>query len=222
MKVIKILTNILILYGKVSFYREFIMRIKYVGPKVIFSRHGIDFDNNKEDKYAYINIAIQIYQAFEHEYNPGEKYVYNTSSKRLSDSEILDFIHKNFSHHDKLLEDAKQDANEYFEREKKRAAYRQGLISEEEYNSWIKNIDLMQDYTIQRYFNKKIYYAIINKIGERIKQRNIAEVHAPMYQKFVHVLHSLQGVLSKKPNPLNSTLEIFEQEGTLMVKLYTK
>lgn len=198
------------------------MKIKYAGPKVIFSRQGVDFDNNKEDKYAYLNIAIQIFKAFEHDYAPGEKYVYNSSTKRLSDSEILDFIRATFPNHDKLLEQAKEDANSFFAQEKERATNRKPLISEEEFNSWIKNVELMEEYIMQRHFNKNIYYTVINRIGKRMKDRNIGEIHTPMFQKFVHVLHSLQGVLSQNPNPLSSTVDFYTKDDVLMVQLCVK
>lgn len=195
------------------------MKIKFAGPKVIFSRRGVDFDNNKEDKYVYLNIAIQIFKAFEHDYTPGEKYVYNSSTKRLTDSEILDFIRATFQNHNKLLEEAKEEASNFFKQEKEQAQKHQALISEEEFNSWIKNIELMKDYTIQRHFNKNIYYTVINRISKRMKDRNIGEIHTPMFQKFVHVLHSLQGALSQNPNPLSSSLDIYTKDDTLMVQL---
>lgn len=198
------------------------MKIQYAGPKAIFTRQGVDFDNNKEDKYVYLNIAIQIFKAFEHEYTPGEKYVYNNSSKRLSDSETLEFIRATFSNHSKLLEQAKEQANEFFIQEKEQAKKHQALISEEEYNSWIKNIELMKEYTIQRHFNKNIYYTVIDRIGKRMKDRNIGEIHTPMYQKFMHVLHSLQGVLAKKPNPLSASLDIYSKNDKLMIQLIVK
>ncbi|MDQ7061959.1 MAG: hypothetical protein Q9M43_12925 [Sulfurimonas sp.] len=49
------------------------MRLKYVGPKPIISHTGIEFDNNKEDKFAYLNIVIQLLKALNHEYFEDKK-----------------------------------------------------------------------------------------------------------------------------------------------------
>ena len=40
-----------------------------------------------------------------------------------------------------------------------------------------------------------------------------------MYQPFVHVLHSLQGTLLKKRVPIDTQLDIYEQDQQLFVKL---
>lgn len=195
------------------------MDIKYAGPKVLFSKYGIDFDNNKDDKYIYLNIAIQLSKAFNHKYSLGEKYVYDTSSKRLSDSEVLSFVIKAFPNHNELLKQASKEAKELFSEELQKANNLKHTISEAEYNSWVKNINLMEDYIIQRAFNKIIYYALITKIANSLKKQNIAEVHAPMYQNFVHVFHSLKGALKQKPEPKDAKIEIYEKNEILMTSL---
>lgn len=195
------------------------MEIKYAGPKVLFSRKGIDFDNNKDDKFVYLNIAVQLLRAFNHEYQPGEKYVYDASSKRLNDNDILKFMQENFAQYDELVKKAQVDAEGYFEHEIKKAQSQKDMMSEIEYDSWIKNIELMKNYVLQRHFNKNIYYALIEKISLTLKKNGIAQIHAPMFQNFIHVLHSIQGTLKKKPEPKSSHLNIYEKDGILMASL---
>lgn len=195
------------------------MEIKYAGPKVVFSKHGIDFDNNKDDKYIYLNIAVQLAKAFDHDYLPDEKYIYDMASKRLSDSEILSFVIKSFPNHNELLKQAQKDAENFFVDEMEKVNHQKAMISESEYNSWVKNIELMKDYVIQRRFNKVIYYAIIEKIAKSLKTQGVVQIHAPMYQNFVHVFHSLKGPLKEKPEPKESKIEIYEENGKLMANL---
>ena len=57
------------------------MILKYVGPKPIISHTGIEFDNNKEDKYAYLNIVIQLIRALDHEYIENRIYKYEADTR---------------------------------------------------------------------------------------------------------------------------------------------
>lgn len=195
------------------------MKISYVGPKVLFTRHGVDFDNNKEDKYVYLNIALQIHKALDHNYNIGEKYIYDINSKRLNDDEILSFVKDSFPEHNELFTEAAKSAKEYLENEIEKVEKLKNTLEAIEYEGWKKNIALMENYVKQRQFNKKIYYAIINLIVKNLKHFSIKEINAPMFQTFSHVFHSIQGALKQKPDAKSSNLEIYEKDGVIMLKL---
>jgi len=44
------------------------MHISYVDPKPLISHRGISFDNNKEDKYVYMSIVLNLIDALNHDY----------------------------------------------------------------------------------------------------------------------------------------------------------
>ncbi len=195
------------------------MKLSYAGPKVLFTRSGIDFDNNKDDKYIYLGIAVELLKAFDHEYKPNQKYTYSASSTRLSDDDIMTYIKSSFDNYDVLLKQAHDDAQGYYEHEVQKANGQKEHISELEYSSWIKNIELMEKYVLQRHFNKNIYYAVIEKVALCLKKHGITQIDAPMFQNFVHVLHSIQGALKEKPEPKSSHIDLHEEDGSLMVSL---
>ena len=70
------------------------MELKYVGPKPIISHTGIEFDNNKEDKYIYLNIVVQLLKALDHDYFEDKTYTYNADTSRLSNDELLQELKK--------------------------------------------------------------------------------------------------------------------------------
>ena len=72
------------------------MTIKYAGPKAIISHTGICFDTNKEDKYVYLDIALQLVEALDHDYLENKTYVH-TLEKRLSNDEIVTLLKKRYS-----------------------------------------------------------------------------------------------------------------------------
>jgi hypothetical protein len=194
------------------------MKIKFVGPKAIISHTGIVFDNNKEDKYVYLNIVIQLLKALDHQYIENKMYNYNTDTHRLSDDELLDEL-KHFCHN---LEDIYTDAktrsidyiNEHIEHAKNNS-----LLNSKEKEVLIKNIELMREYIIQRSINKSFYYCTLDALAKVMKRGHIDYVIAPMFQKFAHVFHSVEGILHKGKAPIDTNIEIYEEEGKLLVKL---
>ena len=69
------------------------MTIKYAGPKANISHTGINFDTNKEDKYVYLDIALQLVVALDHDYIENKTYTH-TLEKHLSSDEIVDILKK--------------------------------------------------------------------------------------------------------------------------------
>lgn len=197
------------------------MQIAYSGPKVLFSEHGINFDNNKEDKFVYLNIATQLHQALSHEHEPNQIYQYDTQSKRLNSEAIMSYFKMIFPNYNTLVEQAEKEAENFVSHEKHKVTIRTDL-NEAASKAWLSNIELMQDYVKQRRFNKAIYYQIIESLGKLIITHNITQINAPMYQKFVHVLHSLQGVLKNSKQSIDSTIEFYKDKETLGVRLLIK
>ncbi len=194
------------------------MKIKFVGPKAIISHTGIEFDNNKEDKYVYLNIVIQLLKALDHEYIENKMYYYSADTSRLNDEEILQEIQKYCDNlkdiYSKVLKDEENYINEQIKN-----AQENSFLNTQEKEVLIKNINLMREYIIQRSFNKKLYYCILDKLADVMKRDHIDYVIAPMFQKFAHVFHSVEGVLHAKKHPIDTKIEIYEEKGKLLVKL---
>ena len=77
----------------------------------------------------------------------------------------------------------------------------------------------MKEYIIQRAINKTAYYCAIDALANILKKDHIDYVIAPMFQKFAHVLHSVQGSLRKQKFPIDTKLDIYQENGKLLVKL---
>lgn len=194
------------------------MQLKYVGPKPVISHRGIDFDNNKEDKYLYLNIVIQLIKALDHEYFEDRTYSYNVNTKRLSEDELFRELTRVCPNMNELMKKHNHDIEEDIQHDIKRANESQTL-TEEDKEVLKNNINIMHDYLIQRSINKAVYYCAVNVLAEMLKNDHIDYIIAPMYQTFSHVFHSVQGVLIKQKFPIESKLEIYQQDSKLFVKL---
>lgn len=193
-----------------------ILKLKYVGPKPIISHTGIEFDKNKEDKFKYLNIVVQLIQALDHDYIEGKSYSYEDI--RLSDVEMLYTLKKYCPDIDKLLDKTTYSVEDEIEHNIQRA-HESDTLEEEDKEVLIKNITLMHDYMLQRAVNKSVYYCAMAVLADITQRDHIDHIKTPMYQPFVHVLHSLQGTLLKKRVPIDTQLDIYEQDQQLFVKL---
>ena len=77
----------------------------------------------------------------------------------------------------------------------------------------------MRDYLIQRSINKSVYYCVIYALADILKKDHINYIVAPLFQKFAHVLHSVQGSLKRQKTPIETAVDVFKKDNGLFVKL---
>jgi DedD protein len=56
-------------------------------------------------------------------------------------------------------------------------------------------------------------------LADLVVKDHLDYIITPMFNKFAHVLHSVQGVLAKRKNPVDTAMEIYKDDGQLLVKL---
>jgi len=194
------------------------MELKYVGPKPIISHTGIEFDNNKDDKYAYLNIVVQLLKALDHDYFENKTYTYQADTARLTNDEMVRELKKYCPNMDSLMQkqnhNIEDEVNHLLQR-----ADENTILNDEDKQTLKNNINMMHDYIIQRSINKSVYYCAIDALAELLKKDHIDYIIAPMFQKYAHVLHSVQGSLRKRNFPIDTKLDIYQEDGKLLVKL---
>jgi hypothetical protein len=193
------------------------MTLKYVGPKPIISHRGIDFDKNKEDKFVYLNIVVQLIKALDHDYIENKSYVYE-ADKRFSKSEVVDILTQYCDNIDEIIDKRNHSIEDEIQHHIDRAHDSQTL-NDEEKEILLNNINIMHDYMIQRSINKSVYYCAIDVLASIVEKDHLDHITMPMYQTFFHVLHSLQGVLLKAERPIDTKIDIYQEDGELFVKL---
>ena len=194
------------------------MELKYVGPKPIISHTGIEFDNNKEDKYAYLNIVLQLLKALDHDYFDDKTYIYQSDTNRYADSELERELKRYCPDIEKLINKENHDVEDEIKHNLQRA--RESDTLDEESKTVLKNnIKIMHSYLVQRSINKSVYYCAIDALAELLKKDHIDYIIVPMFQKYAHVLHSVQGALKQQKLPIDTKLDIYQEDGKLLVKL---
>jgi len=200
--------------------KEFIMKIEYAGPRPMISQHGIQFKDGKEDKYVYLMISIQILKAIDKDYKGHQSYSYDIQTKRFSN----DDIHNILDSYSTTLEQDVEKEEEYYslkiEEEIEHIRLRTNL-KESEKNAWINNLKIMKTYRIQRSINKIYYMHSISLIKNIIKREHIKEIDTPFYEKYWHVLQTIQGAVEEGRDSLHTNLEIKKlDDENIIAKLF--
>ncbi|MGB3962711.1 MAG: hypothetical protein WBK95_10790 [Sulfurimonas sp.] len=194
------------------------MKLAYAGPKPIISHTGVAFDKNKEDKYSYLSALVKLLNALNHEYLENKTYICDTDVHDLS----ADEIYRELKKYCETLDEVIQSENHYIEAQIDHDLHRADenrVLNEAEKEVFHNNIALMHDYKIQRSINKSVYYCAIHALARIIERERIEHITVPMFMKYTHILHSVQGVLQTEKRPLDSDLIIFEEDDKLFTKL---
>lgn len=198
------------------------MKIEYTGPRPHITQHGITFKEGKEDKYVYLTLAIQILKAIDKDFSKQKQYSYDASTKRMSNEKIVSFLR---TYENALEQDVKNERISYEHKleEEKESVKNMHNLSEEEKTVWVNNLEIMQEYRIQRAVNKIFYMHTIHEIAEVIHKEKIKEIDTPFFEKFWHVLHTIQGELLSLKSKIQSDLKVFKNsDNTLSAKLFIK
>jgi hypothetical protein len=195
------------------------MEIKYAGPRPMISQHGIQFKDGKEDKYVYLIIAAQILVAIDQDYESKDSYSYDTSTKRLSNEKLQEIM---LSYEPKLKETIAKEEISYeahLDDEIEQIKNRKDL-KPIEIDIWVRNLELMKPYRIQRAINKIYYYHCIEDIASVIKREKIKEIDTPFFEKYWHVLQTIQGTLSEGRDSVGSDMKVEPTDNGMIAKLF--
>ncbi len=197
------------------------MQIKYVGPKPLIYKTGISFDSEFDDRYTYLNIAVQLLHALDHDYFDDKTYKYAIDTDRLRDDDILEGLKQYCGDLDAVVQEAVAAEQALIEDELQRAK-ENTTLSDIEREALIKNIKIMVNYRLQYATNEKLYNCAIERLADYVKKDHIDYVIVPMFQRFAAVLHSVQDALANQKFPIDTKMDIYEEDGKLMAKMEVK
>ena len=195
------------------------LKVKYVGPHVDISQHGVSYKKDKEDKYVYLMVALEILQDIDNDYEKQASYSHCFSIGKLDDSTLHVVLKSYELDVEKHVEQEYENCQEKIKHE---IHFVQGLshLKDIEKEVWIKNIELMKNYRLQRSINKIYYEHCIENIRKLFIHKGIKELMTPFNKDFFHVMNSLKGVLITGKPSLDATIvEEINKEGEMCIAL---
>lgn len=196
--------------------------VKYTGPRVEISNHGVTFRTSKEDKYVYLMEALEILKNIDNNYEKKTFYTHHFENKSLAEVDLHKILN---CYENDIEESVSNECENYKQKIKHEIEQIQNLthLSDIDKEVWIKNIELMQDYRVQRTINKIYYIHCIQDIVQVIRHKKIKEIITPFNKNFFHVLNTLKGTLiTGKPSLDAKVLEEYNKEGNMVLRLTIK
>jgi hypothetical protein len=197
-------------------------KVQYAGPKVEISHHGVKYTVGKEDKYVYLMVALEILQGIDKDYEQRQSYNHHFENKTVDD----EVIHKILTCYENQLEAQVEEEEKEYElmiEHEIECVNNIPHLTDADKEVWIKNIELMKSYRIQRQINKIYYGHCIQDIASVIKCKGIKEITTPFNKDFFHVMNSINNVLSTDLGGSDTILrEENDQDGNMVMKLYIR
>ena len=191
-------------------------KVQYVGPRVEISNQGITYRKAKEDKYVYLMVALKILKSIDNDYEKKQAYIHHFENKALEE-EVLHTILKCYE------SGVEEEGKNYELKMQQEIENIQNVphLTDIDKEVWIKNIELMKVYRIQRAINKIYYIHCIQDIVHVIKHKKIKEITTPFNKSFFHVLNSIRGALTTGIYSVNTIVtEERNKDNNIVVKLY--
>ncbi len=197
------------------------LNVQYMGPRVEVSNHGVVYRKSKEDKYVYLMSALEILKNIDNDDERKKLHGQHFDNKAIE--EALHSILKCYE--SGVEENVKEEECQYEQKMQHEIETIRNLphLTDIDKEVWIKNIELVKEYKIQRAVNKRCYIHCIQNIIEVVKHNNIKEITTPFNKNFFHVLNSICGALiTGKPSLDAKVLEEYDKDNNMIVKLSIK
>ncbi len=193
------------------------MKLEYIGPKAMISPQGISFKTGKDDKFVYLDYAMQIFTAINHDYQNSIIYHHNIEDRTFTAQEILATLNKAIENLDNILEQQLEDYVASLNMEIKNVQEDISL-NDDEKTSLKNNLIIMKPYRIQRFKNKLAYEHLVKAIASEIYEHKLQEISAPFNERFWHIMQTIQGYLSSLYK-VNATVETITNEDSITIVL---
>lgn len=197
-------------------------KLHYVGPRVEISNHGIVYKKSKEDKYIYLVAALEILKDIDNDYEKKPFYIHHFENKPLSEEDLHTILKFYESDIDECIA---EECEQYKKKIQHEIEFIHDLahLADIDKEVWIKNIEIMKDYRVQRAINKIYYIHCIKDIVQVIKHKKIKEIFTPFNKNFFHVLNTLKGTLiTGKPSLDAKVIEEYDKDGNVVLRLTIK
>ena len=194
-------------------------KVEYVGPRVEISHHGVTYRKFKEDKYIYLMVALEILKDIDNDYDIKPSYSHDFENKVLVEDDIHDILNCYESSVEECITEECEKYKQKIINEIKQIQ-KMSHLTDIDKEVWIRNIEIMKEYRVQRAINKMYYMHCIQDIVHLIQHKNIKEITTPFNKCFFHVLNTLRGsLITGKPSLEANVIEEYDKDNNMIVRL---
>ncbi|KIM11479.1 MAG: hypothetical protein KU37_04520 [Sulfuricurvum sp. PC08-66] len=180
------------------------MKIQEAGPKPLISQAGVSLMQHHPDKYIYFQDIIALFDRVSNA-KEGEHVVFETPKKKLSDAEIASWVSQHLKGIDALLTQELSKYKKKLDAQRENVEHNPALESQERM-VWLKNLDEMYKYRVDRAQNKIIYWHIVDVLADLVLERKLIEFVLPYSTELFHVVEALANHLKAHKRFLSTHL----------------
>ena len=148
------------------------MKIVYAGPRPSISHTGIFYETHRPDKYIYFQDVFHLFKLLEDSSSNNQPLIYTKALSQASAKEIQSWVHK---HHKEIEKDVDTELFDYKQHLKEQEADVATIkrLNEDEKKAFQNNLEMMQNYRMQRATNKILYLRMVETICDMIIDKAI-------------------------------------------------
>jgi len=194
-------------------------KLHYVGPRVEISHQGISYKKSKEDKYIYLMVALEILKDIDNDYAIKPSYSHDFKNKTLKESDLHTILE---CYESSVKECITEECEKYKQKLQHELEFIQKIphLTEIDKEIWIRNIEIMKAYRVQRAINKMYYIHCIQNIVQLIQHKKIKEITVPFNKCFFHVLNTIKGsLITGKPSLDAKVINQYDKNEKMIIKL---
>lgn len=196
------------------------MKLEYAGPRCDVTYHGVSFCSGRDDKYVYLDMLVNIIYALDTEHIEGKSHTIVLDTQKHKPKYLYDTIKKYCPNIDEEIEKHLNIRKEEIKDELYHAKKNRFLDAESK-DAYIANIEIMQQYSLQRVYNKAVYYCGIYALADILEKDHIDEVDSPVVHHITHIFETVRGILQQRKVPIDMKIEMFMKDSQMHVKLKT-
>lgn len=187
------------------------MQLKYVGDLPLVSHHGVCFDKSHPDKYLYLQAALELLEALS--YGPTEvtRHLYTIEHKEFSNKEIVALLHKYVPNLDEM-EQINQDKAHAFVQKLRHNVSQAPALNEQEKETYLNNIEMMQEYYYQYVVNETAYELAVEALANEVKEAHVELLEVPSFRNYGIVLKDLEDYMATMKPPVDVKIEFVQNE----------
>jgi len=167
-------------------------------------------------------VALEILKDIDNDYEKKPYYIHDFEDKPFKEEELHTILK---CYENDIEESVSKECERYKQKIKHEMEYIRNLehLAEIDKEVWIKNIELMKNYRVQRAINKIYYIHCIQDIIQVIKHKKIRVISTPFNKNFFHVLNTLKGsLITGKPSLDAKVIGEYNKDGNMILKLTIK
>jgi len=179
------------------------MKLERTGEKLLISHRGISYKFS-QDRYDLLRYLLPILIMLR-DLSKQRTSIEIDHILKMDDRELLEKLLNNSQKKIEIIEENMANYKEKLSLDIKEIKEDSNLLKIEK-DTYIANLEIMEDYLLQRRFNKALYHVCVDEVRDIMLEREVTKIVTPFSGNYMHLLTSIKNDL--KATRVSSAIKI--------------